>query len=54
MKIQEKVCEIRLSQELSNAEKRDRLPALIPAEAYKIEGLNQAIPGTAEAIARSH
>jgi hypothetical protein len=35
MKIQEKVREIMLAQELSNAEKRDRLRDLIPADVYK-------------------
>ena len=44
MKIQEKVREIMLSQELSNAEKRDRLRALIPADVCKIDDLNQATP----------
>ena len=44
MKIQEKVHEIMLSEELSNAEKRDRLRALIPADVCKIEDLNQATP----------
>ena len=33
-----------LSQELSSAEKRDRLRALIPADVCKIEDLNQATP----------
>ena len=45
MKIQEKIREIMLSQELGNAEKRDRLRALIPADVCKIEDLNQATPG---------
>ena len=44
MKIQEKVREIMLSQELSSAEKRDRLRALIPADVCKIDDLNQATP----------
>jgi hypothetical protein len=44
MKIQEKVREIMLSQELSNTEKRDRLRALIPADVCKIDDLNQATP----------
>jgi hypothetical protein len=35
MKIKEKVREIMLSQELSNAEKRDRLRALIPADEFR-------------------
>jgi hypothetical protein len=44
MKIQEKVREIMLSQELTSAEKRDRLRALIPADVCKIDDLNQATP----------
>jgi hypothetical protein len=44
MKTQEKVREIMLSQELSSAEKRDRLRALVPADVCKIENLNQATP----------
>jgi hypothetical protein len=44
MKIQEKVREIMLSQELSSSEKRDRLRALIPADVCKIDDLNQATP----------
>jgi hypothetical protein len=33
-----------LSEELSDAEKLDRLHALIPPEAFKIDNLNQATP----------
>jgi hypothetical protein len=44
MKIQEKVREIMLSQELSSSEQRDRLRALIPADVCKIDDLNQATP----------
>jgi hypothetical protein len=44
MKIQEEVRQILLAQELSNTEKRDRLRALIPADVYKIDGVNQATP----------
>ena len=44
MKIQEKVREVIRSQELSSAEKRDRLRGLIPADVCKIDDLNQATP----------
>jgi hypothetical protein len=44
MKIQEEVRKILLSLELSNAEKRDQLRALIPADVCKIDDLNQATP----------
>ena len=36
--------EIMLSQQLSSAEKRSRLRALIPADVCKIDDLNQASP----------
>jgi hypothetical protein len=44
MTIAEKLREIMLSEELSGAEKLDRLHALIPAEVLKIDNLNQATP----------
>jgi hypothetical protein len=44
MKIQEKVHEIMLSEELSNAEKRDRLRGFISADVCKIDDLTQATP----------
>jgi hypothetical protein len=44
VKIQEKVREIMLSEELSSAEKRNQLRALIPADVCKIDDLNQATP----------
>jgi hypothetical protein len=44
MTIEDKVREIMLSKELSNSEKLDRLHALIPADAVKIDILNQATP----------
>jgi len=40
MTIEEKIRQIMLSEELSDAEKLDRLHALIPADACKIENLN--------------
>ena len=42
MTIEEKIREIMLSEELSGAEKLDRLQALIPPDACKIDNLNQA------------
>jgi hypothetical protein len=42
--IEEKICEIMRSEELSAAEKFDRLHALIPLESFKIDNLNQATP----------
>ena len=42
MTIEEKIREIMLSEELSDSEKLDRLHALIPSEAIKIDNLNQA------------
>jgi hypothetical protein len=44
MTIEEKVREIMLSEELSDSEKLDRLHALIPPDAFKIDNLNQATP----------
>ena len=44
MKIQEKIREIMLSEELPNGEKLDRLHALIPPDVCKIDNLNQATP----------
>ncbi len=44
MSIEEKICKIMLSEELSESEKLDRLHALIPAEVLKIENLNKATP----------
>src|SRR5258708_1874182 len=46
MKIEEKVREIMLSEELSSSEKRDRLRALIPADVCKIDNLNKATQAT--------
>ena len=40
----EKIREIMLSEELSGAEKLDRLHALIPPDACKIDNLSQATP----------
>ena len=45
MTIEEKVREIMLSEELPDDEKLNRLHALIPADACKIDNLNQATPG---------
>ena len=42
MTIEEKIREIMLSEELPDSEKLDRLHALIPPEAFKIDNLNQA------------
>jgi hypothetical protein len=44
MTIEENVREIMLSGELSDAEKLDRLHALIPPDVLKIDNLNQATP----------
>jgi len=42
MTIEEKIREIMLSEELPDDEKLDRLHALIPPDAFKIDNLNQA------------
>jgi hypothetical protein len=44
MTIEEKIREIVLSEELSAAEKLDRLHALIPLDAFKIDSLSAATP----------
>jgi len=44
MTIEEKIREIMLSEELSDSDKPDRLHALIPPDAFKIDNLNQATP----------
>jgi hypothetical protein len=44
MTIEEKICEIMLSEELPNSEKLDRLHALVPADACKIDNMNKATP----------
>ena len=44
MTIEEKIREIMLSEELSGAEKLDRLHALIPADVFKIDSLSTATP----------
>jgi hypothetical protein len=44
MTIEDKVREIMLSKELPDSEKLDRLHALIPADACKIDNLSQATP----------
>jgi hypothetical protein len=44
MTIEEKIREIMLAEELSDNEKLDRLHALIPAEAFKIDSLSTATP----------
>jgi len=44
MNIEEKIREIMLSKELPDSEKLDRLHALIPPDAFKIDNLNQATP----------
>jgi hypothetical protein len=44
MTIEEKIREIMLSEELSNAEKLDSLHALIPPDACKIDNLSQTTP----------
>jgi hypothetical protein len=52
MTIEEKVRQIMLSEELSDAEKFDSLHALIPLEAFKIDDLKPGDAGTAQAIAK--
>ena len=42
--VEEKLCEIMLSEALSDSEKLDQLHALIPADACKIDNLNKATP----------
>ena len=44
MTIEEKVCEIMLSEEFPDNEKLDRLHALIPPDVFKIDNLNRATP----------
>ena len=44
MTIEEKVREIMLAEEMSDSERLDRLHALIPPDAVKIDNLNQAPP----------
>jgi hypothetical protein len=44
MTTKEKIRQIMLSKELSDAEKLDSLHALIPADACKIDNLNKATP----------
>jgi hypothetical protein len=44
MTVEEKIRQIMLSEELSDGEKLDRLHALIPLEAFKIDDLNKATP----------
>ena len=44
MNIEEKIREIMLSEELLDSEKLDRLHALIPLGAFKIDNLSQATP----------
>lgn len=44
MNIQEQIRQIMLSEDLSDTGKFDRLHALIPAEVFKIDNLNQATP----------
>jgi hypothetical protein len=44
MTIEEKIRGIMLSKDLPDSEKLDRLHALIPPEAFKIDNLNQATP----------
>jgi len=44
MDIQERIQQIMLSEELPDSEKLDRLHALIPTDACKIDNLNQATP----------
>jgi hypothetical protein len=44
MTIEEKIRQIMLSEDLSNAEKLERLYTLIPADACKIDNLSQATP----------
>jgi hypothetical protein len=44
MTIEDKIREIMLSEELPDGEKLDRLHALIPPDACKIDNLSQATP----------
>jgi hypothetical protein len=44
MTIEERLREIMLSEKLSDSEKLDRLHALIPADAFKVDNLNHATP----------
>ena len=44
MTIEEKIHEIMLSEDLSDAEKLDRLYSIIPADSCKIDNLSQATP----------
>jgi hypothetical protein len=44
MTTEEKIREIMLSEELPESEKLDRLHALIPADVFEIDNLNQATP----------
>ena len=44
MSVEEKIREIMLSEELPDSEKLDRLHALIPQDACKIDNLSQATP----------
>jgi hypothetical protein len=44
MSVEEKIREIMLSEELPDSEKLDRLHALIPRDACKIDNLSQATP----------
>jgi hypothetical protein len=44
MTIAEQIRQIMLSKELSNTEKLDRLHALIPPDAFKIDNLSTATP----------
>jgi hypothetical protein len=52
MTITEQIRQIMISEELPDSEKLDQLHALIPLEIFKIDNLNQATPGTAQAIER--
>ncbi len=42
MNIQEQICQIMLSEQLSDAEKLDSLHSLIPADSCRIDNLSQA------------
>ncbi len=44
MTITEQIRQIMISEELPDSEKLDRLHALIPPDAFKIDNLNQATP----------
>jgi hypothetical protein len=44
MSIEEQIRQIMLSKELSDTEKLDRLHALIPPDAFKIDNLTKATP----------